>query len=377
MKFESLVSTIEQTHNHFQEQAVKAVNISLTIRNYLIGFYIVEFEQNGEDRAAYGTRLLDSLATKLSIKGLVSAEISRCRQFYFCYPQILGALTQEFKNLVPQHILGTLSQDSNMGVEPSIMVSSTPQSTKSNLYVPGEKLLSKLSFSHLVELIKIQDHLKRTFYEIECIKGTWSVRELKRQINSLYFERSGMSAKPELLSEITQQKTETADPTDIVKSVYAFEFLGLKTKDALEESDLETALLDHLQDFMMEMGHGFCLDARQKKILIGDEYFFIDLVFYHRILKCHVLVELKVEDFKHHQIGQLNTYVNYYKATEMQTDDNPTVGILLVTNKNNALVEFATAGIDNHLFVSKYLLELPKKEQLEAFINNELLKWNS
>ena len=377
LNFESLVAEIEQTHSHFQQQAVKAVNISLTIRNYLIGFYIVEFEQNGEDRAAYGSKLLDSLAAKLSIKGLVSAEISRCRQFYFCYPQILGALTQEFKNLVPQHILGTLSQDSNMGVEPSIIVSSTPQSTKSNLYVPGEKLLSKLSFSHLVELIKIQDHLKRTFYEIECIKGIWSVRELKRQINSLYFERSGMSAKPELLSEMTQQKAETAGPTDIVKSVYAFEFLGLKTKDALEESDLETALLDHLQDFMMEMGHGFCLDARQKKILIGDEYFFIDLVFYHRILKCHVLVELKVEDFKHHQIGQLNTYVNYYKATEMQTDDNPTVGILLVTNKNNALVEFATAGIDNHLFVSKYLLELPKKEQLEAFINNELLKWNS
>ena len=377
LNFESLVAEIEQTHSHFQQQAVKAVNISLTIRNYLIGFYIVEFEQNGEDRAAYGSKLLDSLAAKLSIKGLVSAEISRCRQFYFCYPQILGALTQEFKNLVPQHILGTLSQDSNMGVEPSIIVSSIPQSTKSNLYVPGEKLLSKLSFSHLVELIKIQDHLKRTFYEIECIKGTWSVRELKRQINSLYFERSGMSAKPELLSEITQQKAETAGPTDIVKSLYAFEFLGLKTKDALEESDLETALLDHLQDFMMEMGHGFCLDARQKKILIGDEYFFIDLVFYHRILKCHVLVELKVEDFKHHQIGQLNTYLNYYKATEMQTDDNPTVGILLVTNKNNALVEFATAGIDNHLFVSKYLLELPKKEQLEAFINNELLKWNS
>jgi len=377
LNFESLVAEIEQTHQHFQQQAVKAVNMSLTIRNYLIGFYIVEFEQNGEDRAAYGSKLLDSLAAKLSIKGLVSAEISRCRQFYFCYPQILGALTQEFKNLVPQHILGTLSQDSTMGVEPSIMVSSNLQSTKPNLYVPGEKLLSKLSFSHLVELIKIQDHLKRTFYEIECIKGTWSVRELKRQINSLYFERSGMSAKPEWLSELTQQKAETANPTDIVKSLYAFEFLGLKTKDALEESDLETALLDHLQDFMMEMGHGFCLEARQKKMLIGDEYFFIDLVFYHRILKCHVLVELKIEDFNHHNIGQLNTYVNYYKAKEMQTDDNPTVGILLVTNKNNALVEFATAGIDNHLFVSKYLLELPKKEQLEAFINNELLKWNS
>jgi len=143
----------------------------------------------------------------------------------------------------------------------------------------------------------------------------------------------------------------------------------------VEESDLETALLDHLQEFMMEMGHGFCLEARQKKILIGDEYFFVDLVFYHRILKCHVLVELKVEDFNHHNIGQLNTYVNYYKAEVMQTDDNPTVGILLVTQKNNALVEYATAGMDNQLFVSKYLVELPKKEELEEFIVNEMKAW--
>jgi hypothetical protein len=126
---------------------------------------------------------------------------------------------------------------------------------------------------------------------------------------------------------------------------------------------------------MMEMGHGFCLEARQKKILIGGEYFFVDLVFYHRILKCHVLVELKVEDFNHHNIGQLNTYVNYYKAEVMQADDNPTVGILLVTQKNNALVEYATAGMDNQLFVSKYLVELPKKEELEAFIKKEVEAW--
>jgi predicted nuclease of restriction endonuclease-like (RecB) superfamily len=183
-----------------------------------------------------------------------------------------------------------------------------------------------------------------------------------------------LSAKPELLSQITQQNTEALLPTDIIKSVYAFEFLGLKTKDAVEESDLETALLDHLQDFMLEMGHGFCLEARQKKILIGDEYFFVDLVFYHRILKCHVLIELKVEEFNHHNIGQLNTYVNYYKAEIMEPTDNPTVGILLVTNKNQTLVEYATAGIDNQLFVSKYLLELPKKEQLEAFIKTEMQK---
>lgn len=375
LNFNSLVSLVEQTHLHFQQQAVKAVNVSLTIRNYLIGFYLVEFEQKGEDRAAYGEKLLDNLAYKLRIKGLVSAELSRCRQFYYCYPHILGALTQEYKNILPSYILGTLSQESNTQDELTIPSVSTPHLAKSDLFVPAEKLLNKLSYSHLVELIKIQDNLKRTFYEIECIKGTWSVRELKRQINSLYFERMGMSKKPELLSQLTQQKIVPQTPHEIVKSVYAFEFLGLNAKDAVEESDVETALLDQLQYFMMEMGHGFCLEARQKKILIGDEYFFVDLVFYHRILKCHVLVELKVEDFNHHNIGQLNTYINYYKAEVMQPDDNPTVGILLVTQKNNALVEYATAGMDNNLFVSKYLLQLPKKEELAAFIQKELQAW--
>lgn len=377
MNFELLVDTISKTHSHFQQQAVKAVNISLTLRNWLIGFYIVEFEQEGEDRAAYGTGLLNRLALQIKIKGLVSAELSRCRQFYFCYPQILGSLTQEFKNLIPSQILGAMTQESEEDDEFQLGWLLSTKSENDLDRLKGAVLVSKLSFTHFVELIKIEDNLKQTFYELECIKGTWSVRELKRQINSLYFERSGMSKNPEMLREITQQKAEMATPSDIVKSVYAFEFLGLKAKDAIEESDLETELLDHLQDFMMEMGHGFCLEARQKKILIGDEYFFIDLVFYHRILKCHILVELKVEDFNHHNIGQLNTYVNYYKANVRQGDDNPTVGILLVTNKNSTLVEFATADIENKLFVSKYLLELPKKELLEAFIKNELQKWNS
>jgi predicted nuclease of restriction endonuclease-like (RecB) superfamily len=379
MKFEILVDSIAQTHSHFQQQASKAINVSLTLRNWLIGFYIVEFEQKGEDRATYGTGLLNKLALQLSIKGLVAAELSRCRQFYHCYPQILGSLTQEFKNLMPSSILGSATQELGNETDKGLPIrrSLTTESKNDTYQLKGSVLVNNLSFTHLVELIKIEDNLKRTYYELECIKGTWSVRELKRQINSLYFERTGMSAKPELLSDITHQKATKAHPSDIVKSVYAFEFLGLKIKDAVEETDLETALLDHLQDFMMEMGHGFCLEARQKKILIGDEYFFIDLVFYHRLLKCHVLVELKVEDFNHDNAGQLNSYINYYKAKIMQADDNPTVGILLVTHKNSALVEFATAGMDNQLFVSKYLLELPKKEQLEAFINKEIEKWNS
>jgi hypothetical protein len=210
---------------------------------------------------------------------------------------------------------------------------------------------------------------------VECIKGGWGVRELKRQINSLYYERSGMSKSPAKLSAMVAEKAVADHPATIIKSVYTFEFLGLKAKDVVEENDLETALLDHLQEFMLEMGNGFCFEARQKKILIGNEYFFVDIVFYHRILKCHVLVELKVEEFNHNNIGQLNTYVNYYKTVVKQPDDNPPVGILLVTDKNSALVEFATAGIDNQLFVSKYLVELPAKENLQAFIQNEINNW--
>lgn len=374
MKFAHLVASIEHTHTNFQQQAVNAVNLSLTARNWFIGWYIVEFEQGGEDRAIYGTALLSRLAKELNIKGLVAAELSRCRQFYNCYPQILGSLFQQFKQLLPPTILGSLPQEL-INQSSNTLAQQLAAKTNNIVQVPATKLIEKLSYTHFVELIKINDSLKRAFYEIECIKGVWSVRELKRQINSLYFERTGMSVKPEMLSAITQERAETAEPNHIVKSVYAFEFLGLNVKDAVEESDLETALLNHLQTFMLEMGHGFCLEARQKKILIGDEYFFIDLVFYHRILKCHVLVELKVEDFNHYNIAQLNTYVNYYKAQVMQYNDNPTIGILLVTNKNNALVEYATAGMDNQLFVSKYLLELPKKEQLEAFIINELQAW--
>ncbi len=379
MRFEILVATIEQTHKHFQQQASKAVNVSLTLRNWLIGYYIVEFEQKGEDKAKYGEKLLTKLAEHCaSIKGLDERTFRNFRLFYLYYPQIQPLIAGQLQNFPIRRSLTTESDKEESGDKQLLILGSlTSEFQLAEFQLKGEIIINLLSYTHIEQLIRIDNNLKRNYYELECIKGSWSVRELKRQINSLYYERSAMSAKPGLLSEITQQKAETISPTAIVKSVYAFEFLGLKTKDAVEESDLESALLDHLQEFMMEMGHGFCLEARQKKILIGDEYFFIDLVFYHRILKCHVLLELKVEDFNHHNIGQLNTYVNYYKAQVMRPDDNPAVGILLVTNKNSALVEFATAGMDNQLFVSKYLLELPRKEALEDFIKQEIDKWNS
>jgi predicted nuclease of restriction endonuclease-like (RecB) superfamily len=358
--FSDLVNQIYQTHEALKWYAARAINVSLTVRNWLFGFYIVEYEQNGEDRAKYGEHLLENIYKSVSNKGLKNvsaAELSRFRQFYATYPQILGTLSQQSLQL-PEQILGTLSQE----LKPA----------ETSLSVEPVKLLTHLSFSHLAELIKIDDSLKRTFYEIECIKGTWGVRELRRQINSLFYERTGISRNPGKLIEIVQNSTEKLNIEEIIKSPLAFEFLGLNAKDVVLETDLEQAIMDNLQNFLLEMGNGFCFEARQKKILIEDEYFFIDLVFYHRVLHCHVLVEIKVDEFQHEHIGQLNAYLEHYKRNEMQAGDNPPMGILLVTNKNSTLVEYAKGTMDNQMFVSKYLLELPNKEELIKIINKEL-----
>ena len=234
------------------------------------------------------------------------------------------------------------------------------------------KLLQVLSYSHIEQLVAIENDTKRLFYEVECIRGNWSVRELKRQIGSLYYERSGLSKDKKKLAELAQSKAEAAEPKLEIRDPYIFEFLGLKPKEVMSESLLEDQLLDNLQEFLLKMGHGFCFEARQKRILIGDSHNFVDLVFYHRILKCHVLVELKLEKFSHENIGQLNTYVSWYKKNMMTEGDNPPVGILLCTDKNHALAEYALAGMDNNLFVSKYLLALPKKEDMQRFIEEQM-----
>ncbi|WP_298142897.1 PDDEXK nuclease domain-containing protein [Flavobacterium sp.] len=370
MKYLSqLISTINDVHIELQASAANAVNKALTVRNWLIGYYIVEYEQNGEDRAEYGANLLNVLASKISIKGLTSPELSRCRQFYQTYSYFLGTLSQDLIKTTHINLLGTMSQEL-ISVETdnfSIRGPLLPELT-----VPPKVLLSKLSYSHLIELLKVSEPLKRTFYEIECIKGTWSVRELKRQIASLYFERSGLSQNPEKLAELVQQKTKPQQPRDIIKNIYAFEFLDIGINSIVEESDLETALLNNLQQFIIELGNGFCLEARQKRILIGETYYFIDLVFYHRILKCHVLVDLKIGAFDHGDIGQLNTYLNFFKAEITETNDNAPVGILLVAEKDHALVKYATAGMDENLFVQQYLVKLPSQEQLVNHLETEL-----
>jgi predicted nuclease of restriction endonuclease-like (RecB) superfamily len=360
MDFKQLTQYIRQTHDALQTYALKAINIGLTLRNWLIGCYIVEYEQNGEDKANYGEHLLDNISTSLLAQGLKNvsaAELSRFRQFYVTYPQILETLSQKSLQL-PEQILGTVSQRFEAPLKEPM--------------IEPIRLISSLSFSHFAELIKIEDEFKRNFYEIECIKGTWGVRELRRQINSLFFERAGLSRNPEKLISLVQTNAEKINASEIIKSPFTFEFLGMSAKDVVIESDLEQAIMDNIQNFLLEMGNGFCFEARQKKILIGDEYFFIDLVFYHRILHCHVLVEIKTDKFNHEYIGQLNAYLEHYKRYELHEGDNLPVGILLVTDKNNTLVEYATGALDNQLFVSRYLLELPRKEILEKIIEQEI-----
>ena len=381
ISFDNLIDRVGQLHIELQQYAVNSVNQALTLRNILIGFYIVEYEQKGSDRAAYGSKLLKNISDKLSIKGLSAPELSRFRQFYVCYPQILGTLSQELKGLVSKEILGSVTQELNSSDHENILGSLTQELESSSgeshdLFLEPRKLVEKLSFTHFVELIKIADDLKRTFYELECIKGTWSVRELKRQISSLYYERSGFSSNPEKISELLQQETTPQTPADIIKNIYTFDFLEVGTHELVEESDLEKALLSQLQNFIIELGNGFCFETRQKRILIGENYYFLDLVFYHRVLKCHVLIELKLGAFNHGDIGQLNTYLNYFKEEICLKDDNPPIGILMVAEKDHALVKYATAGMDENLFVQQYLVQLPSVEQLEKYIMTELKEFN-
>jgi predicted nuclease of restriction endonuclease-like (RecB) superfamily len=373
MNFKILIKQIHQTHLNLEQSAVTAVNKHITLRNWLIGFYIVEFEQKGKDRAQYGKNLLQKIEqnlTKQHLKGVAVTELSRYRQFYLAYPSILGTVSQELKTNSHIAILGTLSQELKIHVPP--LNKEFSGVSEKQLQKHFSLLFNHASFSHLVELIKIDDVFKRTFYELLIIKTTPSVREIRRAINTLSYERTGLAKNKKLSLQLIEQKIKPAKTHDAVKDFYFFDFLKLPTPATINEHELETALLNHLQTFILELGNGFCFEAQQKRILIGDEYFFIDMVFYHRILKCHVLIELKVDEFNPGYASQLKTYVNFYDKKVRTKNDNPPIGILLVTNKNNALVEYASTGITEKMFVSKYAVALPTKKQLQQFIIKEL-----
>ncbi len=227
------------------------------------------------------------------------------------------------------------------------------------------------TFLHAHSSIHGLDALQRTFYASEAIRGTWSVKELKRQIASRYYTRSGWSKSPEKLAALTLANADKETLRESLRSPHVFEFLGLAARDVWEESDLEQGIIDHLQAFIIEMGMGFCFEARQKKILIDDEYHRIDLVFYHRILKCHVLVELKAKKYGYEDAAQLGVYMAYYRKHVCRADDNPPIGILLCTEVGNEMAEYVSTFVDPSLFLSKYEVELPPKERIEAFLKSE------
>ena len=367
--FSDLASIIQSTHDVAQSSAIRAINRMQTMRNWLIGYYIVEFEQHGKDRAEYGTQLLKKLEEQVNRKGLNVTLFQTSRNFYNLYPQMGGLF-------VPNEIYSTLSNKSESRIP--LMDKSTDAQTNTicatvshKFQTPPEMIVSRLSFSHIREIMSVDDPLARYFYEQECIKCTWSVRELRRQISTNLYFRAGISGNPEkMLSQSSMQGHDSAALQ--IRQPFTFEFLGLKAQEIVDEHDLEDALISHLQEFILELGKGFCFEARQKRIIIDDEYYYPDLLFYNRILHCGVIIELKNEEFSHENLGQLNAYVSYYKENEMQLGDNPPVGILLCTRKGKKMVEYALAGMDNRLFVSTYMLQLPDRKTLEDFLLKQL-----
>jgi len=377
--FEGLIDNVYQMHCLLQQNAQKAVNQNLTIRNWLVGFYIVEFEQNGEDRAKYGTRLLEEMAKMIKtkrIKGLNLRTLRNCRLFYSTYPQIRQTVSAElqkigmdmYKKLPFSNI--SIQQTVSAELQESFPIALTPELPE-EYPIPSETLLCRLSFSHFIELLRKDDPLERLFYEVETIKNNWSVRELERAIDTALYVRTGLSKNKEAVIRKFKNK-KPAQNEDVIRDPYFLEFLGLEERSSYSESELEEAILNHLQQFLIELGTGFCFEARQKRITFDNTHYRIDLVFYHRILKSHIIIDLKIGKFDHSDAGQMNVYLNYFKANEMSDGDNPPIGLILCGDKSEALAKYATSGMDNQLFVSKYLVNLPEKEVLEAFIRKEL-----
>ncbi len=356
MNITKLTSQITKIHKFFSDQALRQINSSLTLRNFVIGHYIVEYEQNGEDRAKYGKQIVRNLEKTLKandVKGFSHSLLQSCKQFYFSYPhisQIVQTLSGEFRSI---KLIG--------------------DQTKNDLATDPKLLLSHLSFSHFIELMKAESPTKRAFYEVYAIKNNCSIRELKRAMDTMLFERTSISKNKKSALEKIESDSEIL-PEDLIKNPYILEFLGLPEKSDYSENDLEQAITNHLQKFLVEMGRGFCFEARQKRITFDNTHYRIDLVFYHRILKCHVLLDLKLGEFSHADAGQMNLYLNYFKENEMTKGDREPVGIILCASKNEALVKYATGGISQKLFVSKYLVNLPREEELQKIIQEEQAK---
>lgn len=388
--YTQLVTAISAIDTQMVGRVATVANQALVLRNWMVGAYIVEYEQKGADRAKYGARLLPSLAADLAargVKGLGLTTLKFCRLFVQTYPGIGRTLSDpfEFSNRTPQ--IGQTVSDLLMHVIQIPHERTTPTHAKPDsedgvsrirgavdpefpTSLSAEEIL-QFSWSQLQELVRIEDPWKRAFYENEILRGHWSVRQLQRQLESLLYERTGLSANKKAVVERARKQEPQSSIADVLRDPYILEFTGLAERPEYSEDDLETALLDHVQRFLLELGRGFCFEARQFRMTEGRKHHRVDLVFYHRLLRCHVLIDLKIRAFQPADAGQMNFYVNWFKANMMSKGDNPPVGILLCSDKDGAEVEFATAGMDQKLFVSRYLTALPSAEQLKAFLERD------
>ena len=316
--YQTLIQQIGQLLKTGRAKAANAVNQTLVETYWQIGRHIVEFEQEGSEKATYGKALLDTLSKDLSQtygKGFSRSNLFQIRQFYICFPKV-------------------------------------------------QTLSGQLSWSHYVELIKAEDKLERSFYLNQCERENWSVRALKRQMKSSLFQRIALSKDKQGVWEIAQKGLDVQNPQDILRDPYVFEFLGIPQQERYLEGELEKRLIQNLEIFLLELGKGFAFIGRQYRISIGNRHFYVDLVFYHRILKCFVLIDLKRGEIGHEDIGQMNLYLNYFRKEENVEGDQEPIGIVLGAYKDHILMEYATEHVNNHLFVSKYQLYLPDKKQL-------------
>ena len=372
LTFDKLVDRIIVVDDSLRQQAAHAVNCLLTSRNWLIGCYIVESEQNGADRAQYGEQLLKKLAKQINRKGMEWRRLYEYRTFYSVYPQlkdeILSYLRGQRQNIPNDRNLQSLTaisymleNDDYIILRPMVAIS------RESWMVSPSRLFHCISYSSLQILSEIKDLLKRSFYEHELIQYCWSKRQLDHQISSLYYERSALSRNKEALKNYIQKGTEIMDPKYILRDPMTLDFLDIPNDEVYTETKLENAILNNLQKFLLELGQGFCFEARQKRILIAHDYFKADLIFYNRILHCHVIIDLKIDRYRHEYASQLNTYKNFYRHEMMQPGDNPPIGLLLCTDYSDTLVKYSTEGLDD-IYVGKYMFQLPKEEAIRQFL---------
>ena len=343
--FERISALIEES----RKRVATAVNIAEVYTKYEIGRYIVEDEQKGKARAAYGKQVLPILSQKLTDKfgsGWSLETLKSARKFYSVY--------------APQAIRSTALTKSDKETGKTNLVNSVDQIQ----IAPAEPHKFVLSWSHYLVLMRIKDDGARSFYEVECAKQNWAVRWLQRQVGSSLYERIALSSDRDKVVRMAKEGEIIEKPADIIKNPVTLEFLGLKPDAAYSETKLENAIIDKMQTFLLEMGKGFLFEARQKRFTFDEDNFYVDLVFYNRLLQCYVLIDLKVDKLTHQDLGQMQMYVNYYDRYKKQDFEKPTVGILLCKEKNDALVEL-TLPKDSNVYAAQYELYLPDKKELQ------------